>query len=310
MNRSLKLIIGLLFVSSLAFGQAERRINKEYDNSVFKSLQINNSFGDIEITPYSGSKIEVLIVVSVEKVKGWEASEFLDNIAFDFVESGSTLAITTRKPEDKVKHKKIENFSMDYKVKIPENLNVEINNSFGDLKMNGTSGTLKVKLRHGDCFIAYANGKENDLDVQFGDVRIEAISKTKIDMQHGDLHIEKAHDLMVNSQFGDININRLGGNSVFDVAHGDLEIDNLSSKFNALEIEVQFGDVDIHGLGELDVEMQLLGNFAEFSYDHSWAVSSQSNGINTSNFIINTVSGSTSGKRLKIEASHSDVDLD
>lgn len=310
MNHALKLLIGLLFISSFAFGQTERRINKNYNNSDFQSLEINNSFGDIEISPYSGDKIEVLIVVSVEKVKGYEASEFLNNIKFDFAEKGSTLVITTIKPEDKVKYKKVENFSMDYIVKIPENLNVTINNSFGDIKINGTSGNLKLRLRHGDCFIAYANGNENSVDVQFGDVRIEAISMTKIDMQHGDLHIEKGHDLTLNTQFGDINIDRLGGKSVFEIAHGDLEIDNVSSKFNALEIEIQFGDVDIHGLSNFDLEIQLKGTFTDFSYNNQWTVNERSNGINSSNYTIQTFTGAPSGKTLKINASHSDVDLD
>lgn len=304
------IFLGLLFISSIAFGQTEKRVNKEFDNSVFKSLKINNSFGNIEITPYSGSKIEVLIIVSVEKVKGQEAAEFLDNVKFDFIENGSTLIITTKREEAKINWKKIENFRMDYQVKTPDNLNIDINNSFGDVKVNGTSGNLKIKQRHGDCFIAYANGKENDLDIQFGDVRIESIAQSKIDVQHGDLHIEKAHNLVLDSQFGDININRIGGESALDIAHGDLEIDNLSDKFTSLEIEVQFGDIDIHGIADFDLEMKLLGNFAEFSWDKSWLVSGKSNGINSSNYIINTVSGSTSGKTLKIDASHSDVDLD
>ncbi len=310
MKYSTTLLLSLLFISSIALAQTEKKINKEFNSSVFKSLAINNSFGNIEVTAHSGSKIEVLIIVSVEKVKGQEASEFLDNVKFDFVENGSTLTITTKRQEDKINWRKIENFRMDYQVKTPENLNIDINNSFGDVRVNGTSGNLKIKQRHGDCFIAYANGKENDLDIQFGDMRIESISQSKIDVQHGDLHIEKAHSLVLDSQFGDININRIGGKSVLDIAHGDLEIDNLSDKFTSLEIEVQFGDIDIHGITDFDIEMELLGNFAEFSWDKGWLVSGKSNGINSSNYIVKTVSGSTSGKTLKIDASHSDVDLD
>ena len=310
MKSSLKLLIGLLFVSSLAFGQAEKRISKEYDYSVFKSLQINNSFGNIEISPKVGNKIEVLIILSVGNLSGAQANEFLDKVQIDIIEKGNSLDISTHRPDNAKFKNKVDNFRIDYKVQIPENLNVDLNNSFGDLKINGISGNLKVKLSHGDCFIAYANGNENNLDVQFGDVRIESIAKTKMRIQHGDLHIQKAHDLNLNSQFGDIDIGLLGGKSIFDIAHGDLEVDNLSNKFNGLDIEIQFGDVDINGLSQYDLEMQLSGNFADFSYDNSWYINSKTKGITNSNYNIKTREGSSADKNLKIIASHSDVDLE
>src|SRR5690554_318492 len=111
MNYALNILIAVLFTGSLAFGQIEKRINKEFNNSEFTTLEIHNSFGDIIISPYSGSKIEVNITISVENIKGNEASEFLDNIKFDFVEKGNTLVITTIRPEYKGRGNKIENFS-------------------------------------------------------------------------------------------------------------------------------------------------------------------------------------------------------
>lgn len=310
MKSSLRLLIGLLFVSTLAFGQSEKRITKEYDNSIFKSMQINNSFGNIEITPYSGSKIEVLIILSAKNLSGAKATEFFEKVKFDIAEIGSVLNISTQRPENVKIRNEISNFRIDFKVQIPENLNVDLTNSFGDLRINGISGKLKVKLRHGDCYIAYANGQNNVIDVKFGDVRIESLGKSKVDMQHGDLHVDTAHELTLNSQFGDIHIGKLGGKSIFNIEHGDMDIDNLSSKFNGADIRVQFGDVDISGLTQFDLDLDLSGNFSDFSYDKSWNVKSKSKGITNSSYHIQSLKGATSVKNIKIVASYSDVDLE
>ncbi|NEN24454.1 DUF4097 domain-containing protein [Cryomorpha ignava] len=303
-------VIGLLFIHTAALAQNEKRVEKEYSSSDFNSLKINNSFGDIEISPYSGSKIDILIVISANGSKGNDVSELINSVHFDFVENGRTLEITTRRDEKKLKWKGVYEFSMNFKIKMPENVNIDIDNSFGDVRINGTTGVLKLKVQHGDCFVAYANGNENKMDISFGDVRIESMSRANLKIQHGDLRIEKIHDLSLDIQFGDIDIDLMSGTNTLNIAHGDLNIDDVSSKLKSLTIDVQFGDIEIEGLAKEDFEMMLTGTFSDFSWSSSWLVKAKTIGMNNSNYTVHTTADPMNPKKLQITASHSDVDLE
>ena len=302
-------LLGWLFLNTAAFAQNEKRVEKEYSSADFNSLKINNSFGDIEISPYSGTKIDILIVVSAKGSKSSNVAEFLNSVHFDFEENGKTLMITTRRDEKKVKWNGIDDFSMNFKVKMPENMNIDIDNSFGDVRINGTAGALKLKVQHGDCFVAYANGTENKMDISFGDVRIEKMNKANLKIQHGDLKIEKMTDLTLDIQFGDISIDVISGDNNLKIAHSDLDIDDTSTEFRSLIIDTQFGDVDIEGLSKENVEITLVGSFADFSWSSGWFVKAKSTGMNNSNYTINTSSNLANPKKIQISASHSDVDL-
>ncbi len=309
--KNLITLVTCLIFGTVALAQTEKRVEKNYNNSDFTAVKITNSFGDIEVIPHQSSNIDVLIVLTVESSKDKDATEFLNNIDFVFVGNGKTLEITTQNKtrETNFNWKGKMTMNLKFMLKVPENLNIDIKNSFGDVKINGTTGALKLDVQHGDCFIAYANGSNNNLKVMFGDVRIESFSKGEIEMQHGDLNINKAHDLTLDIQFGDIDIDMLGGYSELDIAHGDLEIDAISNKFSGLKIDTQFGDVDIVGLSTQNIDMDLSGTFTDFSFDKSWKRGNSSNGINNVQYRMKSGAGPDYNKLLKITASHSDVDL-
>lgn len=301
--KNLLALIVCLIICTGTYAQTEKRVHKEYSSSDFNTLKITSSFGDIEVIPHEGSKIEVLIVVTVENKK--IQKEFLDNFEFSFVENGRTLVIS----ENKFSIKGNVSFTKKITLKVPENLKIDVTSLFGNVKVNGTSGSLKLHVEHGDCFIAYANGLDNDFMVLFGDVRIESLNKSKIVMQHGDLKINKANDIILDIQFGDINMDILGGKSEFKIAHGDLKINEISNKYTALKIGVEFGDVYILGLSAFSIDMDLSGVFSSYSFGKNLSPYDSTKGINDVHYKVKSGSGADSSKILKITASHSDVSL-
>jgi|SRR5690554_4094913 len=298
-----------LVISTAAIAQVEKRVHKSFESVNFTDLKIINSFGDIEVTPQKSSKIDVEIVLTADSKSDKKVQEYLDNTEFIFVENGNTLEISTAKSDKNFKSTGKMSYSLKFTLKVPENLNVDIKNSFGDVRINGTTGLLKLKIQHGDCFIAYANGSDNDLKISFGDVRIESINKSHIVIQHGDLKIIDAHDLNLDSQFGDINIDMLSGDNKFKIAHGDLEVYDVLNNFSSLKIDMQFGDIAIVGFSKHRVDMDLSGTFTKYAFDKNWNLGESTKGINDVHYHVKSSSGTGSIKNLKITASHSNVKL-
>ena len=308
MKNLIALVISFM-IGTAAFSQIEKRVEKSFESANFTGIKITNSFGDIDISPQKSSKIEVEIVLSIESKNDKRVQEYLDNTEFIFVEKGKTLEITTRQRNKNFKWSGKLVSNLQFTLKVPENLNMDILNTFGDVRINGTTGKLRLNLQHGDCFIASANGSENDLMVLFGDLRIESMNKSKIIIEHGDLKINKIDDLDLNVQFSDVYIDLLGGANEFKIGHSDLKIYDVSSNLSAVKIEVQFGDVTIAGLSQHNIDMDLLGTFAKYSFDKSWKLANSSKGINDVHYNVKSGSGTDHNKLLTIAASHSNVKL-
>lgn len=300
----------VLLLANISLGQTENRIEKKYNSGEITTVKINNSFGDIKVTPYDGTTIDILIVISADDSKDKRVQEFLDNVKINANQYGNTVELTTERATKNISFKGIDNFSIDYTIKMPEKTNLAINNSFGDVRVNGITGTLDLKIQHGDVFIGHADSDQNKFDIQFGDLRIESINQLQLAIQHGDITIGKGNDLSINAQFGDSKIDLLSGSCSIESMHGDVSIDKLSTKLQSLYVDVQFSDVSIDDFGPSYYKIDLSGNFMDYSWDNDWLVRSKNVGINSASFSLETPNGTGNAKNITIKAMHSDVDLD
>ncbi len=308
-NITLSLLL-FLFVTATAYSQTENRIEKQYDATIINTVKINNSFGDVKVTPYDGKTIDILVVISAKDSRNKNMQEFMDNIKIDVNEYDATIELTTNKSNKNFSFKGIDSFRIDYTVKMPEKTNLSINNSFGDVKIDGISGTLNLTIQHGDVFVGHADSDQNEWNIQFGDLRIEAINNLDLKMQHGDITIGKGNNLKINAQFGDTKIDLLSGVCAIESKHGDVSIDELSSKLQSLDIGVQFSDLSIDDFGDGHYLVDLKGDFMDSSWDSSWLVRSTNSGMNSAAFTLETPNTARAAKKITIQASHSDVDLD
>lgn len=290
--------------------QSENRVQKEYPASEIKTLKINNSFGEIKVSPSNGQTIDVLVVISAKDANDKRESDFLDNVVIRARQYGNTVELTTDNTDNGKSWKKVGDFSIDYTVKMPEQTGLVINSSFGDVRLNGSSGLLDLTIQHGDCFIAHAESDQNTIDIQFGDLRIESINRLNLKSQHGDISIDKGNNLTMDVQFGDSEIDLLSGNCRIESQHGDVTIDALSGKLQSLIIDVQFSDVSIDDFGPGHYRVDLTGSFSDFSWDKDWLVRSKHKGNTQSSFTLDTGNGKGEPRKIEIKSSHGDIDLD
>lgn len=304
------LFASLLFlaIAVTADAQSTKKQDYSFNTTSGSMLSIRNSFGDINVEEFAGSKIEVNIEIIVEAKNAKNTKEYLSKIYVDAQEQGNDVFLKT---VNDLKGMKVKNFQVNYDVKIPRNTDVKIKNSFGDVNVQTLSGSVNLTVQHGDCFLATSEGDNNVLNVEFGDIRVIESGDIQIVSKHGDVSLGNVARLKLASQFGDATVQDLRGNADINTMHGDFEIDKVGSKVQFINIKAQFSDVDIEGLDGKDFRINLDGSFTDFDFDSNWYVKQSKKDYNTEGYIIYTNGSDASGeKTLNIEASHSDVDLD
>lgn len=304
------LFASLLFLAFAMTADAQSNKEEAYSFNVASGsmLSIKNSFGDIKVEEFSGSKIEVNVEIIVEAKNDKNTKEYLSKIYIEAKEEGNNVFLKT---VNELKGMKVKNFQINYDVRIPKNTNVKITNSFGDVKIQSISGSVNLTVQHGDCFVAKSDGDDNVLKVDFGDIRVIESGDIQIVSKHGDVTIGKIDRLKLANQFGDSKIQELNGSADINVLHGDLSIEKVGSKVEYMNIDTQFGDIEIEGLDGMDFKINFDGSFSDFDFDDDWRVELSKKDYNVEGYVLHTNdSGATGTKSLRIKAQHSDVDLE
>jgi len=299
----------LLSINTL-IGQTEKKVNNSFNVGEAGSLTIKNSFGDIDIEPFSGDRIEVEVTISVETRNQNDVQKYLDKIRIDVSESGNN--VTLRTINDMNGGNRVKEFSIDYEVKVPRKTALEIRNTFGDLTIESSEGYINIDVQHGDAFVGRINSKStrpHELRVQFGDLKVEEIKNAEIRVQHGDFMIENLNGGDIDLSFGEGNIERLRGRVRMDIQHSELDVDEILSDLEDLDVELQFAEFRASGFTNSNYEFDLEGSFTDFDFKGDFRVAQREKGMNSESYILYS-GGNGSSKRVKIRGSHSDVNIE
>lgn len=298
-----------LWAATAIFAQQERTISKKMGTADIQTVNITNSFGNIHVTPYSGEIIDILVTIHSD-ANSKESRSFIDNVRVDVQKSGSTVNLSTENLKlNSGFWRGVKSFRIDYSIKMPEAINLIIDNSFGDVKIDGISGKLSLKVQHGNVFIGKATAAGNSMDIQFGDIRIETINQLNLVCQHGDIRIGSARDLEMKVQFGDSKIDELSGHCRINSNHGDITIQKLAGDLRDLDFDIMFSDLDIGNLGSRSYVIKINGSFLDYSWDDAWNVRAKNSAMENHTFIIENRPKTEADGNINIEASHSGIAL-
>ena len=288
-----------------ASAQIDEKIKRSFETANSPELSIKNSFGDITIKKHRKKIIEVLVEINVVPRKSRDYEKVKDRVKIQIEESGDRLELTTI---NELKGIPMEQLEIDYTVSIPENTSLKIRNQFGDVWIEGTESNVYARVQHGDFYCGDIGGKKSSIEVQFGKLRLEEVGDAELEIQHGDFRAYRLRDVEFELQFSDAEIDHLEGDLEIDAQHSDLSIGNIGIGFANLEIDAQFSDIEIDGGLWTGFLIELEGSFTNFSFPSilKERIDYKSDEINSVEYRINT---KITDKKIRIDANHSDVDL-
>ena len=205
-----KLITLLLIVGSLAFSalqaqvyERSRELTKTFRVYEETTLEVHNKYGNIHLFPWQKDSVRIRIEVEVKANKESKADKIYDYIDFDFSHTKyyieaktafrqnrsafwsevSDLASTLFSGNNKAQ--------IDYYIYLPADIEIKLENKFGNIYTTNHSGKMIIELSNGD-FKANDLSGYVDFDFSFGNASIGQMDEGKLKLGYGELEIEKA----------------------------------------------------------------------------------------------------------------------
>lgn len=192
----------------------ETKLYKEIDVSAdgVKRLLVSNSLGKIDVS--RGSEDDIKIEANITMQNNDEAyAKSLEDSAVK-ISKGSEIRVSTTNYNDS----RIKNVYIDYVIKVPEGIEVDVDNSFGDIIVREIASNVNIENSNGRITAGNIGG-----------------------------------DLKVKNSFGAIEINDTGGNVTASGSNGGIFIKNtkgnieVNNSFGSIDVQIAGGDVKARG---------------------------------------------------------------
>ena len=282
MKLKFKLFLLLLLFSGVTVfaggNEYTRNIHRAFSKSDVAALNIQNKYGAITINDMGGDSVTIDVAIVVENAYEGKAEYLLKQIDIEIGKSGKTVTAVTKISSDfKTKQK----FSINYKVNIPSDRNLDITNKYGNLSVGKLTGQGKFVIGYGNITTgdmkAPANGTIS-LDLSYGKADIEAVNRLNANIKYSKLFMDKAEQLQLDSKYSTISIDNVGelkaiskydgfsldkaGSITADSKYTHYSIDKLSKK---LVLTSEYGNVDIDDVDDEFETIEITSSYGEIA---------------------------------------------
>jgi len=253
-------------------------------------IEIANKYGSVEVNTWNKDSVCFKIEIKVEEKRPDKLEKTLESIDFDFTNSpyyliARTLLGESRTPLEnefiRFKESLLQtsgNVTIDYKVWLPDNHELHIENKFGDILMGDYSGNVDINLSNGKLRTKAIKTKLN-LDLNFADATLGDVANGRISSNYSDIYIKGSGQLRfdsksstieilhtnrieadsrrdkfrirladqidVNGNFSSFRIENLAQTAKLKTTFGDIEMENISPKFDNIYIETHSSDMSL-----------------------------------------------------------------
>jgi len=283
----------LLFIFSNLSAQNESEVRsyiKTFPIGRETTLELYNKYGNIHVTTWSKDSAYIM-----SEVKAYASNQTKLNKMFD----GVTINMTDTRYLVRVQTDFTQNINMlfesfkgmtsklisydsrveiNYYINIPQYLNIKIENKYGDVYMENSTGYCSVSVSNGS-FKANSIGEGSSLTLAFCDATINSIASGKISASFSEISIGETGNISVNSissrfdirkaagltvesrrdKFFIATVDKLEGNSYFTdykvnnlikemdltTRYGSLNADLIAKGFEAITINSGYTDISL-----------------------------------------------------------------
>jgi hypothetical protein len=278
------LIIVMFSVAARAQTYSEHLV-KHYKVSDKSTVEIFNKYGKVHVIAWEKDSVKFEVDMRISASDQKKLNKLKGNISFDFtstnyyviartqfVKSGGIFSdvVETIIPSN--------NVSIDYTVYIPSNVNLRIDNKFGDvyiddfngnfglvlsngaLKANSLNGNTSLQLNSADAMInninsgsltlrysdvEFRNINKLDLDTKFSKIEITEAGQLKINSRRDSYTIEKVGKISGKGDFTKMNIIHLGEELSFSNKYYSLIVEDIDPGFSLINITTELTDVEL-----------------------------------------------------------------
>jgi len=277
-------------LSVAGFFEEQKKVNCAYKVASMPSIEVDNKYGEVQIVAWEKDsvKLEATIIATSDKLqdiqklmgkvnvvcRGTESAvifstEWTDGVSF--LNKGSMDLKNLLNSDKKL--------IVNYKVYLPTNSRLSINNHFGDVYLPDYTGPLRIDLAHGDLRARDIKDARS-ISVRYGKVLIKNLEQGLLKMEYSSLILDRANILTLESKSSTIEIlevNRLAIKSRSD----ELRIDQINSLRGQstysnilikelkelVNVSTSYGDLSIRGVANEFRSIQLKGSSTDYDLE-------------------------------------------
>jgi hypothetical protein len=270
-NKRVTLFAALFCAVTLSASAEE--VKKEFhremvptDNS---TLKVINKFGAVVTETWDKNSVVVDVTVKIEHSSPDRARKLLEMITVEFTEADGNLTAETVFSKDfsSISWKgSNNNFSINYNIKMPADVNLEIDNKYGNTVVDEVSGHAMLNVKYGDLTVnklTRGNVKPlNTIIVAYGKATVYELGWAEINSRYvGMFSVERATALLVDSKYSKVSVTEVSSlvadskydgynigaanNIVVMGGYTDLRFKKVTRK---LEVETKYGNLSVDAI--------------------------------------------------------------
>jgi hypothetical protein len=269
-----KLIALVLLITGFSsMGQPyekSRCLSKSFFLEPQTEVEVSNKYGDIQLVQWEKDSVKFDIEFKVIATKESKLNSTFDYVDFDFNATKSYVIVETTFAGQGTFWSDVKDLAntvfaggtktqIDYKIYVPVNTSVKIENKYGDVLISDHNGQMNIALSNGNLKANELNGK-SDIKLQFANANIKLIKNGDFDLSYySELELDEADDLKIESRSSRISIEQ--SNNLELISTRDkyyLEtVNNIEARnsFTYLEIKNLKNQIDLNAnYGELVIK--------------------------------------------------------
>jgi len=225
MNFKFTFILFLLFVSPLLLeGQSyseKRTYQKSFQVTKEMTLEITNKYGAINLTNWNKDSVSIRAEIEAFASNQTRLGKMFEGININFSKSSYYIIAQTDFTQNlnmffesfKGMTKKLipyeSRIQINYFINLPENINVKIDNKYGDVYMENNDADISISLSNGS-FKANSLHNAQEIKLTFCDAKINKIATAKLDASFSEVVIGESKSLSINSISSRIDLKQTG----------------------------------------------------------------------------------------------------
>jgi hypothetical protein len=261
--------------------KVEKKYHKEYSVTANSKLYLENKYGDIDVRNWDKNQVTIDVVITVKHNDREKADKLLSFLDVEFSQEGDEIKAVTQidskfsKSNWSIFNNDSKEFSIDYTVNMPTDMDLELRNKYGDVFVNELSGLVNISVKYGYLKVnKLSRGKTkpcNEINIGYSKAEVTEVNWLKLDMSYSRVEFETSKALMVMSKYSKLSLNNgrsivaeskydtynIGevNNFIFSGAYGAIKSDKVNK---TLQLDIRYTGCNIDyipsGFEKIDIE--------------------------------------------------------
>jgi len=325
----------------------EKTIQKEFTVNANAKLEVDNSFGNVDIVTWNENRIVIVVKIETHGNNAEKTQKRLDAIDVNFSASSSLVSAKTifNKNGNKNWFGNNNNTSMEinYTIKMPISNSLDLSNNYGSINLNRLEGHAKISCDYGQMIIGELMADNNLLNFDYtSKTTIGYMKSGKINADYSGFTLDKAGSIHLNADYtnskiievdnihyncdyGKISVDKtvnlegtgdyishkvgaVSGNLNINADYGSIKINHLTSSVKSVIIKADYTSIKVGYDSELNFDFVLDLKYASLNGEGELTVQ-HSDKRNTSKKISGYHRSKNSGNTININSKYGGVTL-